>query len=182
MKIRKHFVSNSFATSFVIDGTAYENVFELAKAIVIHRWNMSEQFYEGEYNDRYLPINKRVIEEIDKVKEKGTHPNTGIYVHSTNHDIIVIREGKNYYAVVNTGDDYVSGLRGVLECEGGVDPNDDRLRGHNFYFPEYGVFGTLLIDLEGSMTFCPEHYLPLLNTDEGALCPDCLLIENRRME
>ena len=156
MKKRKGFVSNSSSTSFLVSREAYENVFELAKAIVINRHRGYGEEESTYYLENSKPANLEIIQQLDKAKEDEVSPNTTVFITSANSDIYVGLWEESYIVETDRNNEYLKYLDGVIKqdlmrdyTEGEWSEEDSRetevykywMKRRLLYIPEYDVQG-----------------------------------------
>jgi len=94
MKIRNGFVSNSSSSSFIINGDAYANIFELTKVMI----------KQVEYKEQ-IDI---ILDRLDKTKKD---PNTPVMFYSCNYDTYISKQGDFYFIDTCNNEDW--DLKGV---------------------------------------------------------------------
>jgi len=165
MKIRSGFVSNSSSMSFLVNRDAYENVFELAKAIVVNR-HRGYRKSDGEFDDddwfenNAKISNGLIIEQLNNAVDEGVHPNTTVKIISANSDIYVGLFHDSYIVQTDRNSDYKTDLREhiikwdlmnefgegdwTVEDELNMEVYDDWWKHRSIYMPEYNTLGYLL--------------------------------------
>jgi len=156
----------------------YENVFELAKAIVINRYrgwrNEDGEFEDSEWYLNNAKIsNDRIIAQLDRAMENGIHPNTTVFIESANADIYVGLFHESYIVETDRNNGYRQDieehiLKWDLMHEYGdgewTEDDDKNLEVYDkwwshrlIYMPEYDLQGWYIDNLGFDQHQCEEN-------------------------
>ena len=176
MKIRSGFVSNSSSSSFCISEDAYENVFEVALAMIpIRDWP----------DDKKLMAKiRKAMGQGGKKSKKSIDPNTPICFTSCNEDTHIFKHEGYYFVSTCHNHPFMDALEGQTyppkELQEEMHIDDcwfeelwSRLFMHgDFWYPEYDIMACP----DDDYNHCEECYTELLivQGETEKTCPICL--------
>ena len=126
MKVRKGFVSNSSSSSFVINVSEYDTVYDLAKAMIVIRDKEHSKWNQEALKDSVE------IENIKQSIRMGRDPNEAVYLPTSGYNTCIMKVEDQY--VVTSSRDY--GFDGELPTVDTSDEVNNWFKQKGYYYEE----------------------------------------------
>ena len=183
MKIRNGFVSNSSSSSFCIDGSAYENVFEVALDMIpVRDW--------GDDDRKLTAKIRKAMGQGGKKSKPTIDPNTPISFDSCNENTHIFKYEGYYFISTCHNHPFRDSLEGIVEppqeLQKEMNMDDcwhEELWGRLFMYgdywhPEYDIMASPTERYES----CKKCYseLVILQGSSEPTCPACFNKEGKK--